>query len=201
MKRFLCLLIITCAFAASHAAPLEIREGDHICLIGNTLAERMQFEGHNHFETLLHQRFPKHKIVVRNLAWSADEVALRPRAEGFGTPDDHLAFSKADVIIAFFGFNESFKGEAGLEKFKNDLDEWIKHTKAQDYSGKGAPRIALVSPIAAEDLGNPNLPTGNEIKSLNARQELYRNAMREVAEKHGVLFADIFKLTSDPNFQ
>src|SRR6187200_447797 len=169
MKRFLCLLIITCAFAASHAAPLEIREGDHICIIGNTLAERMQFAGHNHWETLLYQRFPKHRLVVRNLAWSADEVVLRPRAEGFGTPDEHLTFSKADVVIAFFGFNESFAGEAGLEKFKSDLDEWIKHTKAQDYSGKGPPRIALVSPTAAEDLHDPNLPTVDAIKQMNAR--------------------------------
>ncbi|HYF36327.1 MAG TPA: dehydrogenase, partial [Prosthecobacter sp.] len=119
---------------------LEIRENDHICLIGNTLAERMQFPGHNHWETLLYQRFPKHNLVVRNLSWSADEVALRPRAEGFGTPDEHLAFSKADVVIAFFGFNESFKGEAGLPQFKKDLEEWIKHTQAQNYSGKGSPK-------------------------------------------------------------
>lgn len=193
MKQLLCLLFTAFTVSTTHAANLEIREGDHICLIGNTLAERMQFEGHNHWETLLHQRFPKHRLVVRNLAWSADEVALRPRAEGFGTPDEHLAFCKADVVIAFFGFNESFAGEAGLEKFKSDLDEWIKHTKAQDYSGKGAPRIALVSPIAAEDLHNPNLPTGDAIKQMNARLELYTKAMREVAEKNGVVFADLFQ--------
>jgi hypothetical protein len=60
---------------------LELRDNDHICLIGNTLAERMQFPGHNHWETLLYQRFPKHNLVVRNLSWPADEVVLRPRAE------------------------------------------------------------------------------------------------------------------------
>ncbi len=177
------------------AAPLEIREGDHICLIGNTLAERMQFPGHNHWEALLYQRFPKHNLVVRNLAWSADEVALRPRAEGFGTPDEHLTFSKADVVIAFFGFNESFAGEAGLEKFKTDLEEWIKHTKAQSYNGKGAPRIALVSPIAAEDLKSPDLPTGDAIKELNDRLAMYTKAIQEVAAKHGVAFADVFSPT------
>lgn len=193
--RFLPLLLsalLCCLSPASHAAPLEIREGDHICLIGNTLAERMQFPGHNHWEPLLHQRFPKHQLVVRNLSWSADEVALRPRAEGFGTPDEHLTFSKADVVIAFFGFNESFAGEAGLEKFKTDLEEWIRHTKAQSYNGKGAPRIALVSPIAAEDLANPNLLTGDALKELNARLAMYTKAMQEVAEKQGVTFADVF---------
>ena len=203
MKRLLSLLLpVILGFGLSlsggpgYAAPLEIREGDHICLIGNTLAERMQFPGHNHWETLLHQRFPKHRLVVRNLSWSADEVALRPRADGFGTPDEHLTFSKADVVIAFFGFNESFAGEAGLPKFKEDLEAWIKHTKAQSYNGKGAPRIALVSPIAAEDLGNANLPTGEAIKEMNARLALYTKAMQEVAEKNGVVFADVFSPTS-----
>lgn len=179
-------------------ATLDIREGDHICIIGNTLAERMQFPGHNHFETLLYQRFPKHNLVVRNLSWSADEVVLRPRAEGFGTPDEHLTFSKADVVIGFFGFNESFAGEAGLTKFKEDLEEWIKHTKAQSYNGKGAPRIALVSPIAAENVGNPNLLSGEALKDLNARLALYVEAMRAVAEKNDVVFADVFESTVGP---
>lgn len=199
MLRLLFLLSVcfVSSVVAQTPAPktLEIHENDHICLIGNTLAERMQFKGHNHWETLLYQRFPKHNLVVRNLSWSADEVVLRPRAEGFGTPDEHLTFSKADVVIAFFGFNESFKGEAGLPQFKADLEEWIKHTQAQNYSGKGAPRIALVSPIAAEDLNNPNLPTGKAIEEMNARLALYTRAMKEVAEKNGVMFADVFANT------
>lgn len=202
MRRF--LLTILAAFlslVSAHAATLELKPGDHICLIGNTLAERMQFEGHNHWETLLHQRFPKHHLVVRNLAWPADEVVLRPRAEGFGTPDEHLTFSKADVVIAFFGFNESFAGEAGLEKFKTDLEDWIKHTKEQSYNGKGAPRIALVSPIAAEDLHDPNLPTGEAITKLNAQIELYTIAMKEVAEKNRVVFANLFESTKKASLQ
>ena len=38
---------------------------DHISLIGNTLAERMQYDGW--LETMLQARFPKHELVVRNL--------------------------------------------------------------------------------------------------------------------------------------
>jgi glucose/arabinose dehydrogenase/uncharacterized cupredoxin-like copper-binding protein len=171
------------------APKLVLREGDHICIIGNTLATRMSSPGHNHFEAMLYQRFPKLNLVVRNLAWPADEVALRPRALGFGTPDEHLTLCKADVVMAFFGFNESFKGPAGVEQFKADLDAWIVHTLQQNYSGKGAPRIVLVSPIAAEDIGNPSLP---DAKKLNANLELYSRVMKEVAEKRGVVFADVF---------
>lgn len=176
------------------AAPLQLQPGDHVCLIGNTLAERMQFEGHNHWEALLYQRFPKHNLVVRNLSWPADEVDLRPRAEGFGSPDEHLSFSKADVVIAFIGFNESFGGAEGPPKFKADLEKWIADTRAQNYSGKGAPRIALVSPVAHENLHNPNLPDG---AANNRNIELYTQAMKEVADKAGVTFADVFAPTRE----
>ncbi len=98
-RRIVFGLFVSCALYAAAPRALEIREGDTICLVGNTLAERMQHV--NYWETLLHQHYPKHRLVVRNLAWPADEVALRPRAEGFGEPEQHLAFSKADVSWRF----------------------------------------------------------------------------------------------------
>ena len=52
--------------------------------------------------------------------------------------------TKADVIFAFFGYNESFAGEAGLDKFKKDLDAFIKHTLAQKYNGKSRPAAGPV---------------------------------------------------------
>lgn len=212
MKWFFCTLLVALAWNKCHAAPLEIREGDHICIIGNILAESMQSEGHNHWETMLYQGFPKHKLVVRNLAWADDEVVLRPRPEGFGSPDEDLILCKADVVIAFFGFHESSKGEAGLPQFKSDVEKWIKHTKAQDYSGKGAPRIALVSPMSLKGsstfqsrdwpgnipnvikLGDARLYPGKTsyIEACNTRLELYSRAMLEVAEKHKVVFAEMF---------
>src|SRR5206468_1395440 len=54
------------------AAKLDLRPGDHICIIGNTLADRMQHDGW--LETLLQARFPKHELVVRNLGFSGDEI-------------------------------------------------------------------------------------------------------------------------------
>jgi len=46
------------------------------------------------------------------------------------------------VILAYWGFNESFKGEAGLADFKQALDEYLKHLAKADY-GKGKPRVVL----------------------------------------------------------
>src|SRR5215471_17277855 len=102
------------AAVAAAAEPLQLSKGQHVVLIGNTLAERMQYFGQ--FETLLHARHPQLELVVRNLGWSADEVALRPRSQAFQDHGHTLADHQADVILAFFGFNESFGGEKGLPK-------------------------------------------------------------------------------------
>ena len=73
MTRFLVLTLtfFACEFAVA-AEPLELKKGDHICLIGNSLAERMQHYGW--LETLLHAQFPEHELVIRNLGYSGDEI-------------------------------------------------------------------------------------------------------------------------------
>jgi putative heme-binding domain-containing protein len=172
---------------AAEATRLKIEPDDHVCLIGNTLAERMQHDGW--LETLLHDRFPQHRLTIRNLGFSADELTVRDRSEGFGSPDEHLARQEADVVLAFFGFNESFQGEAGLDKFKADLDGFIKHTLSQQYNGQSAPRLVVFSPIAHEVLPDPNLPDGAE---NNARLAIYTEAMAQVCGANGVLFVDLF---------
>ncbi len=208
MKLPALFLALSAAIAFSAEPPkLELHENDHICFIGNSTGADMSAPGHNHFEALLYTRFPKLNLVVRNLCWPADEVALRPRTDGFGTPDEQLSFSKADVIIAFFGFNESFKGPAGLEQFKSDLDAWIVHTQQQNYSGKGAPRIVLVSPVTAQrqkysekdaEWSNPHetrLPTAAAY-ALNSNLTYYTLAMKMVAEDRGLVFVDLGEASS-----
>jgi glucose/arabinose dehydrogenase/lysophospholipase L1-like esterase len=186
------------------AATFELRPNDHICIVGNTLAERLQYDGW--LETMLHARFPKHELVFRNLGFSGDEIATRLRSKNFGTPDEWLSGraepiggyqenrfagtnTRADVVFAFFGYNESYAGQAGLDTFKQQLAEWITHTLAQRYNGKTAPRLVIFSPLAHEDLGNPDLPDGKE---NNTRLALYTRAMQEVAAAHSVSFVDLF---------
>jgi glucose/arabinose dehydrogenase/azurin len=165
----------------------ELKPGDHIAIIGNTLADRFQHSGW--LETYLYTRYPDCDLVFRNLAVPADEVALRLRPADFGSPDDWLTKVQADVIFAFFGFNESFKGKAGLEKFKADLDAFLKTTLARNYSGKGHPRIVLFSPIANERTQDPNFP---DPTANNANIAEYTAAMAQVARDNGVPFVDLF---------
>ena len=207
--------------AAADPAPLppfKLEKGDHICIIGNTLADRMQHDGW--VESFIYARHPDLDLTIRNLGFSGDEVNFRQRSLDFGTPDQWLSASapipkpqliadksvvnpnrfekagtKADVIFAFFGYNESFAGEEGLPKFKSDLEAFIKHTLEQKYNGKSAPKLVLFSPIAFEDHKSPNLPTGEAVVAINKNLALYTKAMGEVAKANGVYFADIFEPT------
>ncbi|MFN4257803.1 MAG: PVC-type heme-binding CxxCH protein [Gemmataceae bacterium] len=169
---------------------LELNKGDRIVLIGNTLAEREQYFGH--FETLLHSRFPELELVVRNLGWSADELTLRPRSLNFDHHGHTLKDHQPDVILAFFGFNESFAGPAGLSKFEADLAKFITDTTTTKYNGKAAPRLVLVSPIAQENTGRPGVTDGS---ANNKNIQLYTDAMNRIAAKQGVLFVDLFTPT------
>ena len=191
---FLAVVAIVGLSFASHsvvaAEHIELEKGDHICLIGNELGERMQH--HNYWETLLHQRFADKELTVRNLCFPGDEPLNRLRSLNFGDPDKHLTHSKADVVLLFFGFNESFAGDDGIEDFQVDLTKLVNETKAKNYSGKGAPRIVLVSPIAFESTGDPNLPNGAE---HNKRLGAYAQAMAHVALETDVVFANLFAPT------
>jgi glucose/arabinose dehydrogenase len=195
MKRSIRFLLLTlmCAgvLAGARAAEkLELRKDYHVCVIGNTLPDRMQHDGW--LETLIHARFPQHDLVFRNLAVAGDEVVTRHRSESFGSPDEWLTKEKADAILAFFGFNESFKGDAGLDQFKKDLDKFLKDTKAKNYSGKGAPQLVLFSPIANEKLKDPNYP---DPAANNRNLAKYTAAMAEVAKANGVPFVDLFTMS------
>ena len=188
MKRVLFgLLFLLAAPLFACSAVLDLEQGDSICIVGNTLADRMQHGGW--LETLIQARYPQHRLRFRNLGFSGDELKLRLRSQDFGTPDEHLAKQKADVVLAFFGYNESYAGAEGLDQFKKDLAEFITHTQAEKYNGENGPKVVVFSPIAHENLKNPDLPSGAE---NNARLSLYTAAMREVAASTGALFVDLF---------
>ena len=182
------ILLLAFLPVAIGAPGLALNKGDHIAIVGNALPDRMQHFGY--LETLIYAKYPKHDLVVRNLAVAGDEVVTRHRSESFGSPDDWLKKVEADVIFAFFGYNESFKGYEGLEKFRSDLDQFLKHTAAQNYSGHGAPRIVLFSPTADERHTDPNYP---DPAANNANLQDYTAAMEEVARANGVIFVNLYK--------
>src|SRR6056297_2468603 len=194
-QRIFCLLALSlsCLIGSPRivkAAELSLEQGDHLCLVGNALGEGLQH--HNSWEALLHQRFPDSALVVRDLCFPGDEPYLRYRSQNFGDPAVHLTHSQASVVLFFFGFNESFAGEGGLQRFSDQMRRLVGKTQNQDYSGQGAPRIVLVSPIAFERTGDRNLPDG---ETENKHLQAYTRALAAVAEETGVGFVDLFTPT------
>ena len=167
------------------------RPGDHISIIGNTFAERLQLNGR--LESALHAAFPTHDLSIRNFGWSGDEVALQPRPYKFIGMDEWLGRHRTDVLIACFGMNESYAGYEGLAGFRRDLEAWFDVQMSARYNGEGPPRIILVSPIAHEDLGSP-LPDGEDHNFILDR---YVQVMRQVALKKESIFIDLFDPTRD----
>ncbi len=184
------LLTISWGGASSEAEEFKLKEGDRICYIGNTLADRMQH--HGWLETMLQATHPELKLSVRNLGFPGDEVETRPRSASFGSPDEWLTKTQADVVFCFFGYNEAQRGPAGLRDFKRQLGEMIDQMQEARYNGESAPRIVVFSPIAHEDLGDPNLPDG---KQNNLNLAIYTKAMRDVCADKEIRFVDLFHPT------
>ena len=171
----------------SATARLELRPSDRIILVGNTLADRQQY--FNHFETTLLGLYPQLELSLRNLGWSADTLTLQPRPLNFGDATQHLTTYKADVMLAFFGANESFEGEAGVAQFEKDLEAYVEKHRAARYNGTEAPRLAFVSPIAHERIARL---VHVDVDARNRELERYTEAMRRVTARLGVPFADVF---------
>ena len=169
---------------ACNPAPMPFEAGDHVVIIGNALADRMQHDGW--LEAYLQTELPELELVFRNQGFAGDRIDHRPRVRGFPGADEYLAISQADVIFAMFGYNESFADEP--DEYGAAVARWIEHTQGLDYSGRGAPTIVLFSPIAHEDLGDPNLPDGGD---NNARLAAYAEAARAAASAKGVRFVDL----------
>lgn len=188
--RVLSLFAVVClaGVAQPAAAPFTFEHGDRVAIIGNALPDRMQHDGW--LEAYLQLANPGKDLVIRNMGFSGDQVAHRPREESFPSADWYLTHVRASVIFAFFGYNESF-GRAP-ERFKKQLADFIDETRAKRYDGEHPPRIVLLSPIAFEDLQSPNFPDGNE---HNLWLSIHTDAMARVARDKQVAFVDLFAPT------
>ena len=172
------------------AQDFKFRKGDRVAIIGNGLADRLQYDGWT--EAMMQYLHPDQELSFRNLGFPGDTVTNRPRNKGFMSAEEYLKHIEADVIFAMFGYNESFAGESGVEGFKKDLGEMIDRYRELKTSDENPPRLVLFSPIAHEDLNDPNLPGG---KTNNARLALYTAAIRDVATEKKIRFVDLFEST------
>ena len=167
--------------------PFAFKKGDVVAILGNGLPDRMQHDGW--METLLQSQLPEQQVRFRNMSASGDRPNSFPRSSGAISMTTYLQHVKADVVFAFFGYNESYAGVQKADDYRKQLVEFVKKTRGTKPNGTSFPRIVLFSPIAHEDTHNPNVPDGKE---NNARLEAYTKATEAAAKEAGVASVDLF---------
>ena len=174
------------------AAEFELKDGDKVVWLGSTLIEREQRYGY--WEAALTARWPERNVTFRNLGWSGDNVFGEARlafdittpALGLKRMVDLTLAEKPTVIFICYGTNESFEGEAGLEKFEKGYEKLLDELKPAKA------RFVLMTPTPFEK-HDRSLP---DAKEANRRLSLYCAAIGKIASKHNLTFADLFTATN-----
>lgn len=166
-------------------SPFKFQKGDTVAIVGNGLADRMQHDGWT--ETLVQAGAPGMELTFRNMSLTGDRPNKYPRSRGFTAMPQYLQQVGADVIIAMFGYNESF--DTKPEDHEKNLAQMIETYRKAVPNGETMPRIILCSPIAHENLKDRNLPNG---RANNKRLLAITEATRVAADKNGVAFVDLY---------
>ncbi len=167
--------------------PFTFKKGEVVAILGNGLPDRFQHDGW--METLLQSQLPDQQVRFRNMSASGDRPDSFPRSSGATSMTEYLRLVKADVVFAFFGYNESYAGVEKADEHRKKLVEFVRKTRGSKANGTSFPRIVLFSPIAHEDTHNPNLPDG---KAHNVQLEAYTKATEAAAKEAGVAYVDLF---------
>jgi len=178
------VLVTSANFTGADEFFERLEDGDRVVLIGSMIIEREQRYGY--WEASITAANPDKTITFRNLGWSGDTVWGEARAgfdnpaEGYKRLIEHVKAEKPTVIIVGYGANESFAGEQGLPKFKEQLKKLL------DDLAVTKARFMLLAPFKLPKMPPP-MP---DPTSANKNIDLYSNAIREEARRRRWLFVD-----------
>jgi len=197
------------ALAAAADAPL-LKAGDRVALVGNTLVERARLYGHLEAALQTAADAAAESITIRNFGWSGDSVLgdsrsyFGPPQEGRDRLDKVIGEFKPTVLVLCYGTGEAMSVDQGWteEKGKAEqsaagLDQSLSLfiegyqdllTRLETAVGDPLREVVLISPPPLENLGDP-MPDQTE---NNARLAKFRDAIRELSEKNGARFVDLF---------
>src|SRR5258706_5277716 len=179
---------------ASSAEPFELRDGDRVVFLGDTLMEREQAYGS--IEERLTVQFPERNVIFRNLGWSADTPSGNSRAsfdfdkpgKDFEKLKETVAAAKPTVVILGYGMASSFEGPAGLPNFNTELERLV--DAINPVGSNGPVRFVVLSPIRHENMGAP-LP---DPEPHNRQLDVYTDSLKEFAQKHHFAFVSLMDL-------
>jgi putative heme-binding domain-containing protein len=178
---------------AAPKSTLDLKDGDRVVLVGDTLIEREQSYGY--VEERLTVRFPERNVIFRNLGWSADTPEGISRAsfdfdkpgKGFEKLKEQIEVLQPTVVIVGYGMASSFDGEVGLPKFKADLNKLL--DTIQSVCTNKSLRFIMLTPVRHEDLGAP-LPNPTE---HNKQLALYAKAVEEIATERKAYYVSLYQ--------
>jgi len=198
----LLLVFGTLLAACTSQESLNFNQNDKVVFLGNTFFENAFESGE--IETTFSLCFPDKNITFRNIGWSGDNVYAhaRTRARGggrFGNPDHGFGILKAqiaelkpDKIFIAYGFNESFDKDAGIDAYRNGLDQLL------EMLSQHCPELILISTLPMEKgFGIP----AEHIDMQNSELKKYAETTKEQALRGKHRFIDIFTpLSKEKNY-
>jgi len=184
------LLVLSAStlIAADSAPVFELKDGDRVVTLGGTFIER---EGQFGFiESVFTLAVPDRKVTFRNLGWSGDTVWAESRGifdtaqVGYGRMLELVKELKPTLIVMAYGQNESFAGEAGLERFVQQYEKLC-----NDVKPTGA-RLAFITPHKFE---KPRAPLPDASRH-NANLGKYADAVKQLAARRSAPVLDLYAL-------
>jgi putative heme-binding domain-containing protein len=181
------------------ASAFELRSGDRVVYLGDTLIEREQ--NHGWLDVMFASRFPDREVTFRNLGWSGDtpdgksrlslsllQAGREPADEGWRQLLAQLTAAQPTFVVLGYGMANSFDGPAGLADFRTHYVQLL--DQLREISPEV--RFLFLSPIAHETLGetwpNPALH--------NTNLAAYTDVIADLAQAHHSPFVDLTPITS-----
>ncbi len=199
MPKFSFALLAACAallLPVRAAAPFELKDGDRVVFLGDTLIEREQHYGW--IELMLTTRFPDRHVTFRNLGWSADtpagesrlglsltQAGNEPEGEGWKMLVKQIEDARPTVVFVGYGMASSFDGEVGLPKFKADYNRLL------DTIEKISPGVRLVLLLYGPTQVKYGPEDGRyapQKNRINDSLTSYISAIRDIADQRKLLF-------------
>lgn len=171
-------------------APMELRDGDRIVLLGDTFFER---EGeYGCIEAAVTAAFSDRRLQFRNLAWAADTPSGRARAsfDWNKTKDDwrrrvaeQVELVRPTVAFLSYGMTAALEGgRKGLPGFEAELGELM---DAVAKAAGGDVRFVLIGPVAVA------VADGERGEALSEVLRECEAAVGRVARARGALFVGL----------
>jgi glucose/arabinose dehydrogenase len=182
-----------CALSGGAAERWELRDGDRVVFLGDTIFEREV--DHGWLEAHLTAAFPDRRILFRNLSWAADSPLGRSRAsfdwnksgsDWLKRKKEQLALVKPTVAILSYGMTAVLeRGTNGWPGFAEEMDELVEAVR--EVSGEPV-RWVVVGPIQAAWREAASGEEGRRRRELSAALTFYDSALSAWAAEKGAAF-------------